>query len=163
MSGGADELVESNWDLVKEVAGRHFTGRRGDDDLLQMGYIGLWEATKSWNGSGSFREYARFCVYHNMIDHVRKPPRPTGEWPIEDEDGEEVMYYDDLAVMELCDEINKRYQRGTDEHTILTMLAVGHDKQAVAARLGWEMWKVTRAAKRAVKGLNLGKKRPVGE
>lgn len=163
MGQDVDALVESNLDLVREIARRHFGARAGDDDLIQMGNIGLWEAAQRWDGSGSFRAYARICIYHNMIDYTRRPARPAGEWPMTDEDGEEYIYYDDLAVMELCDDIGRAWPQGSAEHKVLVMLAVGYDKAAVAGRMGMTVRQVTRTAKRAVRALNLGKKKPVGE
>lgn len=163
MAADVDTLVTSNLDLVREIAQKRFAGRRGDDDLIQMGNIGLWEAAQRWDGSGSFRAYAYICVYHNMVDYVRKPSRLMGEWPKTDEDGEEYLYYDDLATMELLGDINNAWPEGTQENKVLSLLAVGYDRSAVAAQMGLGVRQVARLAKRAVRPLNLGKKKPVGE
>lgn len=162
MAADVDVLVSSNMDLVKEVARKRFAGRHGDDDLIQMGNIGLWEAAQKWDGSGSFRAYAYVCVYHNMIDYVRKPSRPMGERPTTDEGGEECIY-DDLDAAELLGDINNAWSAGTPENMVLSLLAVGYDRRAVAARMGLGVRQVTRLAKRAVRPLHLGEKKPVGE
>lgn len=164
MAVDVDTLVASNLDLVKEIAHKRFAGRRGDDDLIQMGNIGLWEAAQRWDGSGNFRKYAYICVYHNMIDYVRKPSRLMGEWPMTDEDGEEYIYDDDLAIMDLMWTIDKAWPRDTPENKVLTLLAAGYNRRETAAQMGLDVRQVIRLAKKAVRPLELGgKKKPVGE
>lgn len=158
-------LVEQNMDLVRQIAYKRFAARLPDDDLIQQGNIGLWEAARKWNGSGNFRAFARVCIYHNMVDYMRKPSRPAGEWPMTDEDGEEYIYYDDLATMELCDDIDRAWPKGSPENDILSWLALGLDKRAVAAQMGMDVRQVTRTAKRAVKAVQSVRrqKKPAGE
>lgn len=163
--GNVDLLVEQNMDLVQQIACKRFAARLPDDDLIQQGNIGLWEAAQRWDGSGDFRAYARVCIYHNMIDYTRKPSRPVGEWPMTDEDGEEVMYYDDLATMELCSDIDRVWPQGSQENEVLSWLAIGLDKRSVAERMGLDVRRVARIAKRAVKAVQSvrGQNKPVGE
>ena len=145
-------LVESNVGLVRKVARGRFPAYIGDDDLLQSGMIGLWEAAQKWNGKTAFQPFARTCIYHNMLDYVRglgAKRNDTEELPetLEDKSGG----WDRLENAEMLERIGRAWPAGSREHEILSNLAVGADKRAVAARLGLKTYQVTRIAKRAVK------------
>lgn len=159
MAGRESELVEQYIDLVPKVARSRFASRLPDDDLIQAGNIGLWEATKRWSGNCEFEKFARVCIYHNMLDHVRSGSVKQSERETELQDGDseeetEEPYFDELAVMELCDDINKAWpRRDSKENRVLTMLAVGRDKRDCADILGLSVPQVSRIAKRAYRRL----------
>ena len=160
MAERESELVEQYIDLVPKVARRRFASRLPDDDLIQAGNIGLWEAAKRWSGNCEFEKFAKVCIYHNMLDHVRSgnTKQRERETELQDDDGEEdgeEPYFDELAVMELCDDINKAWpRRDSKENKVLTMLAVGYDKRACADVLGLDVPQVSRIAKRAYRRFN---------
>lgn len=153
------KLVEQYIELVGRVARRRFASRLPDDDLLQAGRIGLWEAARAWDGGKDFAGFARSCIYHNMLDYVRAlgaKHDDTEELPENLEGGAE---WDDLDNAELLEQIGRAWPVGSPEHTILSNLACGDDKRAVAARMGLKTYQVTRIAKRAVKRVQSGENR----
>jgi RNA polymerase sigma factor (sigma-70 family) len=78
MKSGREEierLIRTHYDLVKMTARRCFPRHFGDEDMLQCGLIGLWEAARRWNGRGDFLPLARRCGLNNMKDYVRAENR----------------------------------------------------------------------------------------
>lgn len=159
--GRAEEslLVESNVGLVSQIARARFSSRMGDDDLIQSGMIGLWEAAQKWNGKTEFQPFARVCIYNNMLDYVRglgTKCNDTEELPenLEDDSGG----WDRLEDAEMLERIGRAWPAGSREHVILSNLARGADKRTVAARMGLKTYQVTRIAKRAVRRVQSGGK-----
>ncbi len=148
----ASALIEEYRGLVGKVASRRFPSRRGDDDLLQSGLIGLWEAAKTWSGKTPFEPFARTCIYHNMLDYVRAAGVRAG-------DAQELPEHleaggNDWELMgdaDMLEQINSAWPAGSREHMILAELAHGADKRELAARMGLKTYQVTRIAKRAVR------------
>ena len=143
-------LVEQNRTLVRTVAARRFPRWLYDDDLLQCGLVGLWEAARKWDGTRNFAAFARTCIYRNMLDHVRsKAAQASGEEMPENLSYEDVHHrLDDLDLLE---RISGAFPPGTREHIILTELALGADKKDLAQCLNLETAQMTRIAKRAAK------------
>jgi len=75
-----DELMTQHASLVKRIA-YHLMGRLPSniqqDDLIQAGLVGLFEAIKGYDSSrgASFETYARIRIQGAMIDEVRR-----GDW-----------------------------------------------------------------------------------
>lgn len=71
-----DRRVEENLDLVRRIAW-HFHGRIGKrieiDDLLQVGYLGLLDASRRYvpQPGVSFASYAGIRVRGAIVDHLR--------------------------------------------------------------------------------------------
>lgn len=57
-----DGIVERNAHLVKRVAWSVSASAAHDEDALQCGLIGLWEAAKRWDGKRPFEPLARRCI-----------------------------------------------------------------------------------------------------
>ena len=64
-----DAMIRKYDYLVRACAAR--LGVHNDDDALQCGLIGLWEACRAWDGKRSFAPMARRCITHNIIDCLR--------------------------------------------------------------------------------------------
>lgn len=151
---GRDEesaLVERYEQLVLQVARKHFPSRLPDDDLLQHGLIGLWEAAKSWDEIGSFESYAKTCIYHNMMDYVRALTAKKRESAEELRESDAVCEYDyqDLDMEDLRAYIDQAWPAGSTENSVLTSLSENYDKRLTADELGLTVRQVTRTAKRA--------------
>ena len=144
------EIIESHKKLVHSVAARKFYRWQFDEDLIQCGLIGLWEAAQKWDGERDFAPLARVCIYRNMLDHIRsKAAQPSGE-----ELPETLSYeqeYFDLDSLELMEKISNAFPPGTREHIILAELALGASKKDLAQSMKLDTYQVTRIAKRAVK------------
>lgn len=90
----AELLTDGQLRLVPLTARRFFPRLARDEDLLQCGLIGLWEASRSWSGRGEFSSYACHCILNNMRDYLRAeskalpPPvrqeREQADWYVED-------------------------------------------------------------------------------
>lgn len=144
-------LVEQYITLVQKTAARRFSSRLPDDDLIQSGMIGLWEAAQRWTGNGEFEPFARVCIYHNMLDYVRglnAKSNQSGE-ELQEFDEFTMECFDTLDTMELIDDINKAWPRESMENKVLRGLAVERDKRALAAQMGLTTYQLTRIAKRA--------------
>lgn len=144
-------LVEQFQDLVAKTAKRRFSSHLPDDDLMQSGLIGLWEASQKWTGNGEFEPFARVCIYHNMLDYVRSlnAKRWQSGEELQEDDEPTVDYFDDLDVMELIDDIDKAWPSGSIENKVLRGLALNLDKRTLAAQMGLDTYRVTRIAKKA--------------
>lgn len=159
--GRAEEslLVESNVGLVSQIARNRFSSRMGDDDLIQSGMIGLWEAAQKWNGKTDFQPFARVCIYNNMLDYVRG----LGATHNDTEELLEILEGDSddwerLEDAEILERIGRAWPAGSREYMILSNLARGVDKRTVATRMGLKTYQVTRIAKRAMKRVQSGEK-----
>lgn len=155
MKRDIDALIERNTGIVGNVARKHFASRLPDDDLLQCGLIGLWEAAQKWGGVDPFPAFARICIYHNMLDYVRglsaMKRAPCEE--LKAADAAEEDQYTDLETAELLDEIGRVFPVGSEEHLLLSELALNGDIRAVARCSGLNVSKVRKAAKRAYRAV----------
>ena len=157
MSREIDSIVEQYHRLVPAVAARSFPALSHDQDLQQCGLIGLWRAAQTWDGVRPFPPYARRCILNAMRNYVRDKSRLTthevhaSQPPPSPADQEELA----AARLDLRDRIRAVWPPGSRERYILTALAAGVPKPAVASALGIDTYAVTRIARRAVIKLHL--------
>lgn len=142
-----DNLLERRAHLVKKVAWSVSSAAARDEDVLQSGMIGLWEAAKRWDGSRPFEPLARRCIRNNIIDHLRRKKEDAEELPDDLAAPEEMA--DDETVQELKARICRLFPRRSRERKILLSLLAGKKKDAIAARLGVSRSTVQRTARRA--------------
>ena len=144
------EIIEEHKGLVHAVAARKFYRWQFDEDLLQCGMIGLWEAAQKWSGKGAFSSFAWACIYHNMLDYIRsKAAQPSGE-ELPETIGYEQEYFT-LDTLDLVERINGVFPPGTREHIVLLELALGASKKDLAQSMNMDTPQVSRIAKQAVK------------
>ena len=159
MPENTDTLVWQYWGLVADVARRRFSSRLPDDDLMQCGYIGLWEAAKAWDHVCEFAPYAKISIYHNMLDYVRgfSAIKRRPEEPIEDNEAAEQLTESDLLQMDyidLCNEFAEVLGINSTEYMVLSQIALNGEIQATAAAIGItgiECHQIAKRAYRAVK------------
>ena len=101
----ADFLVEKYKNLVRKEIRTYFLEGADEDDLLQEGRIGLWEAIKGYKSEKNvaFMIFASICIKRQIKTAVTKSQRlknkPLNEYisfdtPINDDQGEEsVLLY----------------------------------------------------------------------
>lgn len=157
-----EALIQMHMGLVKQVASRCFSAYQEDQDLLQCGLIGLWEAAETWTGKGKFPAYARVCINHNMLDYIRSKRRERPTVELTEQDGGDLHLEDaGLGEPDMVEKIKAAWPPNSRERLILLALHTGVSKQAIAAAQGLNTYQVTRIAKRAVKKLQtkFGKKR----
>jgi RNA polymerase sigma factor (sigma-70 family) len=149
-----ERLIRTHYDLVKMTARRCFPRHFGDEDMLQCGLIGLWEAARRWNGRGDFLPLARRCVLNNMKDYVRAenraaaiaaryreqracPPRRSA--PAGARDQERL--------------VRRVWPADSRERLVLLALIRGESPRAAAARLGLDARAFRRLVLRGAKRL----------
>lgn len=141
-----DNLLEQHAPLVKKTAWSVSSAAARDEDALQQGLIGLWEAAKLWDGTRPFEPLARRCIRNNIIDYLRRKKEDPEELPEDLAAPEEV---DDETVQELRARICRLFPRRSRERKILLSLLAGKEKSDIAARLGVSRSTVQRTARRA--------------
>lgn len=145
---GINEIIEKNERLVREVAYR--LGKENDDDAIQQGRIGLWEAAKAWDGDRPFEPLARRCIRNNIIDYSRYKATEEDELT-EDVAAEEPA--DEESKEELLARIKDTFTRRSAEWKVLSSLLSGKTKKCIAQRLGVSERTVDRIARKAVETL----------
>lgn len=141
-----DIILEQHAPLVKKTAWSVSSAAARDEDALQQGLIGLWEAAKLWDGTRPFEPLARRCIRNNIIDYLRRKKEDPEELPEDLAAPEEV---DDETVQELRARICRLFPRRSRERKILLSLLAGKEKSDIAARLGVSRSTVQRTARRA--------------
>ena len=137
----SEKLILDNLYLVNSVA-KKFGQLAYDDDVIQCGRIGLWQAAEKWDGKREFKSFAKVCIRHAIIDHLRGPQR--WESPIDT--------FDDVGAEDEWDvvgAIKNTFPAGTPEREILLGLLKGIPKQDLADRFGVNRKTITTKAKRA--------------
>jgi len=144
-----ERLIAENQRLVRLTAQRYHPTRIHDQDLLQSGLIGLWEAATQWQEQGTFQPYARRCILNNMRDYLRTGKRSIQEvnqrQPEEAEDCED----DTIDHIDLIRRIEKAWPENSRERLVLIALSNGQSKLQIAVALGVQTQTVQKIAKRA--------------
>ena len=141
----SEKLILDNLYLVTIVA-RKFGELANDDDVIQCGRIGLWQAAEKWDGKREFKPFAKVCIRHAIIDHLRGTQR--WESPVDS--------FDDVGAEDEWDvagAIKETFPAGTPEREILLGLLRGIPKQDLADRFGISRKKVLAIARKAWEGL----------
>lgn len=144
-------IVKYQW-MVRKTALRYFPSRSRDEDMLQCGMIGLWEAAKSWQTSGKFSSYAIKCIKHAMYDYLRsesKAPIPTEHLQEEETDDET----ETIDRVDLTEKIKASWPENSRERYILIALSSGASMQAAAIALGVSLQTAKTIAEKAMAGL----------
>lgn len=142
-----DSIMEKYQHLVKRTAWSVSSAAAHDEDALQHGLIGLWEAAKKWDGKRAFEPLARRCIRNNIIDYLRSKRESCDELP--DDIAAPEADWDEETVQELKDRVCRLFPRRSRERKVLLSLIAGKDKDHIAARLGVSRSTVHRTAKAA--------------
>ena len=141
-----DSMLQRYQYLVQACAKGFGPAAQRDEDALQCGMIGLWEACRNWDGKRPFPPFARRCIKCNMIDYFRRKKDlqyPMMEdLPVWDKDiGDDRAYLLSVARAVL--------RRGSRELAVLRGLLSGKSKAQLARKLGVSKRTVQRLAVRA--------------
>lgn len=74
-SRASNDLLERYRYFVKSKARQYFLIGGEQEDLVQEGMIGLYEAIMNYDGKSSFRTFASLCVDRRIIDAVKSSTR----------------------------------------------------------------------------------------
>ena len=67
------KLIEDNIRLVYHVVHRKFPRYATDEDLIQVGMIGLCNAAEAWDESkGTFANFATACIYYAICEEFKR-------------------------------------------------------------------------------------------
>ncbi len=143
-----EDLIRAHLHLVPSAARRYFPGSREDQDLLQAGRIGLWQAACRWDGARPFPPYARVCIYNAMLDYLRREQSRAPTEPLR-EDLPAPSLERELGDLDLQDRIRAAWPAGSRERTILLALSGPTGKTELARDMGLSLRQVSRLAKKA--------------
>lgn len=143
-----EALMEVHMGLCREEALRLSPGLERDEDAMQAARIGLWEAARGWDRRRPFPPYARTCIRHNVIDHLRTQAPETAPLPEElaapsEREGQPPETREELAAR-----IRSLFPRRSLERRVLLSLLAGRTKGQTAARLHLSPRTISRAARR---------------
>ncbi len=142
-------LLAQHRGLVLLTARRFFPRSQGDDDLLQCGLIGLWEAARTWRGAGAFPCYARRCILNNMRDYLRAQQRAVPPPEVWRRDPSESYEEEAIDRLDMLARIRAAWPENSRERYVLLALLRGVSRQSIAAALGVQLHTVRRIAVRA--------------
>lgn len=75
-----EQKIIDNEKLVYFVINRHFSDFRNDDDIVQCGRIGLWQACKRYDDEKSkFSTYAVKCIFNEILEEIRNRNKGFGK------------------------------------------------------------------------------------
>ena len=138
-------LLEKYRPLVRTVARSVSREAARDEDALQCGLIGLWEAAERWDGKRPFATLARRCIRCNILDCLRSRPPPSEELP-ENLPAPEPPASEDTRDFRLL--IFRLFPRRSLERRVALLLLDGKRKAEIARRLHVSRSTVYRAARR---------------
>ena len=150
-----EEFLAHHRQIVKRTISRRFPERDQDEDLFQVGMIGLWEAAIQWDGVTPFPPFARQVVYRDMVDYVRAQNRVSSrEEPEEEQISPDAAPQIDSTV-DIDRRISGQFPKGSREALVLSWLAAGRTKKEIAAVLGVTPARVGQIARRAAEKIRL--------
>ena len=85
-----EQAVVDNQNLVRFAINRYFPSLRDDEDIFQVGWIGLWRACIGYDSSRSkFSTYAVRCIINEIRVELRnraklweRGPRGANTWTV---------------------------------------------------------------------------------
>lgn len=149
-------LLEKYRHLVRAVAWSVSPEAARDEDALQSGFIGLWEAARRWDGRRAFEPLARRCVRCNIVDYLRgqkKFEELTED--IQEDNSIAEGQAEDIAFRAL---LIRLFPRRSLERKVALLLLEGRTKSEVARRLHLSRGTVYRVMRRIWRRLEQDKK-----
>lgn len=126
-------MIQKYRHLIASCARSVHSDAEEDDDAMQCGMIGLWEACQRWDGVHAFVPFAIKCIRCNIIDYYRskREEDPLDEnTPYEEQPPN--RQEDVERIMQAARKVLKKRSR---EMAVLKSLLAGKKKEAIAKRL----------------------------
>lgn len=138
------KLIEDNMNLVYFVIHQNFPRYRNDEDLVQVGMIGLCKAADAWDEEkGTFANFAVNCIYNTMCKEFRYRNRQKLTYSLDyaysDSEDESMTLGDILVGDSDVDwvDVGGLYNLLTEqERVIVDMKRMGLNQREIAERLG---------------------------
>jgi len=134
-----DKRIEDNMGLVHKVLTKYFPDKSHDEDYIQIGLIGLWQAIEKYNGSSSWPNYAYTCIKNEIMTQYSRDNKKSaipehklcrlGEDTIID-DSAEGRIISSVDVQDALSKLNERTRY------ILTERMNGRTLEDIGAELG---------------------------
>ena len=126
--------------VIKKVA-CNFQGSMDNDDLIQEGFLGLYNAVNTYNenGGASFRTYAGVCIRNKMVSAVRSAGKGIRteelreDIPVRSEDEPENAFIIKEEFAEVMKCIEERLSKS--EKKVLSLYLEGKSYDEIAAEL----------------------------
>ena len=138
------KLIEDNMNLVYFVIHQNFPTYITDEDIVQVGMVGLCEAAKAWDEEkGIFSSFAVRAIYHAMCNEFRRRNKQKFTYSLDynyaDSEGETMSMGDILVGDSDVDWVDTEglYKSLTKkEQRIVAMKQAGLTHEEVAKKLG---------------------------
>lgn len=140
-----DQKICDNLKLVHYTIWRNFPNYGNDDDIYQIGCIGLIKAIDTFDNAKGipFGSYASQCICNEIRTHFRKEKRWSGQISLETVltgDNDNTLRIDDLLFTEDDDPriIIAEYETALNdrERAILHYLLIGESQRCISKQLG---------------------------
>ena len=90
-----DKLITNNMGLVYHVVQTHFPTFSHDEDIIQIGMVGLCRAGNTWDATKSkFSSYACMLIYQEICKHFRDNKKHKGVLSLSNETRAGTQYAD---------------------------------------------------------------------
>ena len=129
-----DDMIQKYRYLIAPCAKSVRSDADQDDDAMQCGMIGLWEACKQWDGVHKFIPFASKCIRCNIIDYYRRCKRED-EPLCENTPCEEPAPSDSEDKERIMNAAKKVLRKRSREMAVLKALMAGKSKHVLARRL----------------------------
>lgn len=138
------KLIEDNMNLVYFVIHQHFPRYVNDEDLVQVGMIGLCKAADSWSeDKGAFSTFATSCIHNTICMEFKYRNRQKATYSLDytysDSEDEPTTLGDMLIGTSDVDwvDIDELYSALSEkERLIVEMKRRGLTKYEISKRLG---------------------------
>ena len=151
------KLIEDNMNLVYYVIHQNFPKYATDEDIVQVGMVGLCKAANAWDEEkGSFATFAVKSIYHEICNEFRCRNRQKFTYSLDytysDSEDESVTLGDMLVGDSDIDwvDTDELYTPLTEqERAIVKMKQMGLTKGEIAEQLGISQQRVRKHLRQA--------------
>lgn len=99
-----NKLITDNMGLVYHVVQSHFPTFMNDEDVIQVGMVGLCRAGNTWDESkAKFSSYACTCIYYEICKYFRCNRKHNGTLSLSNETRAGTQYSDLIVGTEDVD------------------------------------------------------------
>ena len=160
-----EKILETNKPLVNFVINNYYPYYRDNEDIFQIGMIGLWQASKSYNKSmkTKFNTYAARCIRNSINREIQSnytDKRIINSYNICDSLNREVVspnggseelidFVEDKNPHSSVADLKQYYDNLSDDGRIIfSMKIAGHDYATIALKIGLSRETIRRKWKR---------------
>lgn len=151
-----EELIRRYRPMVYAAARRVAPWLRQDEDLLQCGLIGLWQAAEKWDETRPFPPLARRCIENEMTTYLRQLKRQVRTVPLPQAPQDSLCREEDWAGVEIRAAVEQVTRPHSRERALALAVADGYGVSDAARRLGLSRQSARRRLRRVGRRLTDG-------